>query len=113
MSRVQKALTLALIVFIQLFFIKVTSVSALTLPEFPSCTDYNGELKVFYPTGQHAIVGVEGLKSGSDKVFFLSNNNYLQCFCPLEGPGIQTNWLAAGNLSQEEINDLVTRGWIF
>lgn len=97
-----------------LYFSSVTSVSAIVPSlDFPSCTDFAGQIKVSYSSGEHAIVGEQGLKSGSDKVFTLNNNNYLQCFCPPSGSGVQTDWLAAGGLTQSEINDLVTRGWHF
>lgn len=46
---------------------------------------------VHYENGSHQIVG-GGLLEGSDDVYTLSDGNYLQCFCGLDGQGIQTFW---------------------
>lgn len=84
-----------------------------TAPTFPSCPTPGAELKINYDYGSHQIVGEQGQRLGSDAVYRLGNNNFLQCFCPLEGStGIQTAWLAAGNLSYEEKNNLIASGWI-
>ncbi len=81
---------------------------------FTSCHNPVGEVKADYPTGKHAIVGVVGLKSGSDKVFAVGNDNYTQCYCPTTGQiGIKTNWLAAGQISKEDQNVLITQGWVY
>lgn len=81
---------------------------------FTSCNNPSGEIKADYPTGQHAIVGVVGLKSGSDKVFAVGNDNYTQCYCPPSGQtGVKTNWLAAGSISKEDQNVLITQGWVY
>jgi hypothetical protein len=62
----------------------------------------------------HAIVGIMGLQSGSDKVFAGENDNYTQCYCPVNGnTGIKTNWLAAGDISKEDQNVLITQGWFY
>ena len=51
--------------------------------------------KAHYANGMHQIIG-GSLLSGSDNVYSLENNNFLQCFCPAVGDrGIQTNWLRA------------------
>lgn len=81
-------------------------------PAFSSCPGGSGDIKANYPEGQHAIVGVTGLQFGSDKVFSIGNNNYVQCFCPPQGSGTQTNWLAANNISQVDKNNLITQGWV-
>jgi hypothetical protein len=73
---------------------------------FPSCTDKlpaSGD-KAHYTSGVHQIVG-GALLAGSDDVYSLANNNYLQCFCPEVGTqGIQTNWLKT---------DSAIAGWLF
>lgn len=74
--------------------------------DFPSC---NAKLpkpgdKSHYVNGKHQIVGGP-LLSGSDDVYSLKKNNYLQCFCPEVGnQGIQTNWLRT---------DQAIPGWFF
>jgi uncharacterized membrane protein YgcG len=81
---------------------------------FTSCHNPVGSIKADYPTGQHAIVGVIGLKNGSDKVFAVGSDNYTQCYCPTEGnTGVKTNWLAAGNIPKEDQNVLITQGWVY
>jgi hypothetical protein len=75
-------------------------------PVFPSCTTKSGTPgdKAHYLTGMHQIVGGSVL-SGSDDVYSLENNNYLQCFCPTVGiQGIQTNWFRT---------DSAIAGWFF
>lgn len=81
---------------------------------FTSCHNPVGLVKADYSVGEHAIVSVVGLKSGSDKVFAVGNDNFTQCFCPTNGQiGVKTNWLAAGNLTKEDQNVLITQGWVY
>ena len=50
-----------------------------------------------------------GLLKGSDTVYELTKNSkekVLQCYCPLAGTGIQTNWLRTS-----EIDKYKTAGW--
>lgn len=87
---------------------------AYTVPVFPSCANPSGNIKVEYVTGQHAIVGESSLRVGADKVYSLFDGNTLQCFCPDNGEGIQTNWWKiTGNLSQNDINSLKNQGWYY
>ncbi len=51
---------------------------------------YDGD-HAHYDYGWHQIVG-DGLLEGSDDVYSLNNTDYLQCFCGLDGQGIQTYW---------------------
>jgi cysteine-rich repeat protein len=64
--------------------------------EFPSCETLlqaPGD-KEHYTSGWHQIVGESSQREGSDDVYLLENNNYAQCFCPVEGTaGTQSNWL--------------------
>lgn len=88
--------------------------AAYTLPDFPSCQNPTGTVKADYPIGDHAIVGIEGLQKGADKVFSLESDNYMQCYCPVNGSnGTQTNWLSAGSISKEDQNVLITQGWVY
>ena len=83
------------------------------IPNFPSCPNRGGETVASYSTGDHAIVSIEGLKKGSDSVYSQGNDNFAQCYCPTDSAsGIQTNWLAAGQISKEDQNDLITKGWV-
>lgn len=91
-----------------------TAHAVYTLPSFDSCHNPTGSIKADYPTGSHAIVGVLGLQTGSDKVFSGGNDDYTQCFCPPSGnTGIKTQWLSAGEISKEDQNVLITQGWVY
>jgi hypothetical protein len=111
-----KHLLIILITILSLGWFGTTSVLAeYQIPAtFTSCHNPVGDIKADYPKGEHAIVGVIGLKNGSDKVFAVGNDNYTQCYCPTNGSiGIKTNWLAAGNIAKEDQNVLITQGWIY
>lgn len=96
-----------------LFFASWFEVLAVSAPQFPSCSNPSGNIKVEYVDGLHAIVGETVLRKGSDKVYSLFDGNVLQCFCPENGAGVQTNWWKLGKLSQGEIDTLKTQGWHF
>lgn len=106
---------LAILIAFSLWILSPATVFAnYQLPSFDSCHNPSGDVQADYPVGQHAIVGINGLQNGSDKVFSNGNDNYTQCFCPPAGnTGIKTNWLAAGNISKEDKNVLITQGWIY
>jgi len=91
----------------------VPSALAVDTPAFPSCTNPTGTVKVSYPSGTHGIVGQSSGVSGSDTVYSLSGGNNLQCFCAVDGAGIQTNWMKANNFSEAEINTLKNQGWVY
>lgn len=84
-----------------------------TPPEFPTCSNPGGTLRVSYADGQHAIVGESGLRVGADAVYDLEGGNVQQCFCSIDGGGVQTNWWKISSLNQEEIDTLVKLGWNF
>lgn len=87
---------------------------AVTTPSFPSCVNPQGSLKVQYDNGTHGIVGRTATFTGSDKVYQLSGNDQLmQCFCPENGNGIQTNWWKVANLSESDIKMLTNDGWTY
>ncbi|KKR30069.1 MAG: hypothetical protein UT61_C0014G0006 [Candidatus Woesebacteria bacterium GW2011_GWA1_39_8] len=85
-------------------------------PAFPTC-----ESKIFtnpgdwahYDSGWHTILGI-GSREGRDDVYQLTQGNFLQCFCPVEGTeGIQTNWwnIQRQGLNEEEIHSFFNQGW--
>lgn len=105
---------LILITYLTAFFVGYSNITyANDAPSFPSCTNPSGNLKVSYDNGNHAIVGQTALRGGSDKVYSVGNSNYVQCFCPPTGSGIQTNWWKAGQLSEDEVESLKKLGWYF
>ncbi len=86
---------------------------AVDTPNFPSCLSPQGTLRVFYPNGTHGIVGSSQEYVGSDTVYDLDESTLLQCFCSVDGTGIQTNWWNASSLSEEQIEILKKEGWFY
>lgn len=61
----------------------------------------------------HGVVGKAPRYSGVDKIYSLENGNVMQCLCPDEGKGIQTDWVKADGYSETDINVLKKKGWIY
>lgn len=83
------------------------------IPTFPRCENPQGTIKVSYSSGNHGIPGDVRTHTGSDAVYHLSGATLAQCFCAINGDGIQTNWWKASSLSVEQIEELVSQGWVF
>ena len=79
--------------------------------EFSACINPQGQLIADYSNGTHGIVNNTGSYSGSDKVYKLSNGNVMQCFCPPDNQGIQTNWLKNTGFTEAEVAVLKNQGW--
>lgn len=85
-------------------------IGVLVKPE--ECPNVEGTIKVYYPEGWHAIVGMDQNQYGADKVFDVGENNFVQCYFPTTGNvGIQTDWMAAANFIQEKISMFISEGW--
>lgn len=109
-----KRSTIALTCLISFLVLGVPSARALEpVPSFPSCNNPIGTLKVEHATGTHGIAGNSGTFEGQDKVYSISSSKLIQCFCPVQGDGIQTIWWKVGNVSQAEIDSMVRQGWVF
>lgn len=98
---------------ILLFTTRPSEAKAVDTPVFPSCTNPQGTIKANYSSGTHGIVGNIGNFSGQDTVYQLDSNNVVQCFCPSNGQGVQTNWWKADQLSESDINILRNQGWSY
>jgi len=85
---------------------------SLVIVDFPACANPTGEVVADYPTGTHGIPGSPASYSGSDKVYKINSDQLTQCFCNDNGSGVQTNWLKAANLSEEQIDNYLQNGWI-
>lgn len=81
--------------------------------DFPSCANPQGQVIASYNEGIHGIAGRTETFSGKDSVYLQSNGNALQCFCPVNGQGIQTNWLKASSLTDTDIAVYKSQGYIF
>lgn len=94
-------------------FVGTNIALALDIPDFPNCTNPQGVVKVQYPSGTHGIVGDSAAYMGSDSVYQLDSGNLIQCFCSVDGQGIQTNWWRDSSLPEEDKQTLLNLGWIF
>lgn len=88
-----------------------TALAQVTAPTFPLCANPQGIVKVQYNAGTHGIVNDSTTRTGSDTVYTLTNETLTQCFCAIDGNGIQTNWWKVSSLTTDEVNLLVTQGW--
>ncbi len=90
-----------------------SQVLATDVPSFPQCTDKigtNGDWSS-QPGGTHHIPGQEAPIEGKDDVYFVSNDNFLQCLCPLDGQGVQTVWWNVDGMNENKIASFVAKGW--
>lgn len=86
---------------------------AVETPNFESCLNPQGTIKVSYNEGVHGIAGDTSQYNGSDTVYQLDSGNLTQCLCTADGQGIQTNWWKVSSLSAEEKQTLINSGWIY
>lgn len=103
------------IVTLIVFFISafVAPAFAVTDPNFPSCLNPQGQLKVAYTQGTHGVPGDTNTYNGSDSVYTIDEATTTQCLCTVNGSGIQTNWWKVSSMSEEQVSVLVNQGWIF
>jgi len=95
------------------WLLRPLNVFAIDIPSFPTCTNPQSPLKISYVDGKHGIVGNPGEFVGSDSVYTVNDIQTLQCFCAVNGEGIQTNWWKVTSLTQEEIQTIKNLGWTF
>ena len=107
-----KFLTIA-ILYISTLLVSASPSYAATVPSFPTCANPSGTMRVSYDTGIHGVAGDPANYSGKDTVYNVSENTIMQCLCPTNGGGIQTNWLKASGYTQDEIAVLKSQGWIY
>ncbi len=93
------------------FFAAFSKAEAYSIPQFTSCVNPQGSLKVSYDSGTHGIAGQTGNYSGKDSVYTLSGDALTQCFCSSNGSGIQTNWWKVSSLTENEVDSLKAQGW--
>lgn len=105
----KKVITLSVIMYV--LSANFNASLAYDAPSFPQCFNYTGIVKVEYKTGWHAIVGDPVLKEGGDVVYSLDEGNILQCFCPDNGKGIQSNWWKFSSLVHDQIESYKKQGW--
>lgn len=101
------------IMFFFFMFLLVEISEAITIPDFPSCVNPQGNLIVRYDDGIHYVPANTTPYQGSDLVYQVSSIAVMQCLCTVDGEGIQTNWWKTSSLDGEEIENLKNQGWIF
>lgn len=84
-----------------------------TTPSFPSCSDPQGDLIVKYEEGIHGIPGDETTHTGTDAVYTVSEEAVAQCYCTVDGDGVQTNWWKVSSLTFDQVEFLKKAGWIY
>lgn len=95
------------------FVLSFKRVRAVTAPDFPACANPRGSLIISYENGVHGIVGSSAQYIGEDAVYRLDDTRYLQCFCAVDGQGIQTNWWRISSMNQNQIESFKKLGWHF
>lgn len=100
-------------VIVTLYLGLVRTSFAYQVPNFTSCVNPQGEVKVNYETGIHGIAGNSGSFQGKDTVYTLSGDALTQCFCAVDGKGVQTNWWKVSSLTEQEIETLKSQGWVY
>lgn len=93
--------------------VPASRVFANEIPEFTSCVNPQGQIKASYESGTHGVAGRPGLFEGKDVVYSISGNAVTQCFCAIDGIGVQTNFWKIPALTEPEIEALKLQGWIY
>ncbi len=85
---------------------------AVNAPDFPACSNPQGQAVASYDSGIHGVPGDPTTYTGRDSVYSQGEGTLSQCLCTNSGQGIQTNWWKVSSLTTEEINILKSQGWI-
>ncbi len=96
-------------------FVTVTNTQAYAVPTFPTCLNPQGHLKTSN-TGTHGVPGDYATYKGIDSVYQVekdSNVIVIQCLCPENGSGVQTNWWKVSGLTPTEIDELKQKGYVY
>src|SRR3990167_1619283 len=104
---------LLLVLYFIVFIFTASPSYAINEPSFPNCINVLASVKIAYENGTHGIPGRTQNYQGRDTVYYLDNANLLQCFCPGDFNGIQTNWWKANGISDPDIQTLKNLGWIY
>lgn len=104
----------AVLLAITFYLGSVQPASAVSDPPLFSCQQPVGSVIAAYEEGTHGIPGDTSTHTGSDYVYKVDDAHVLQCFCPEQGQvGIQSNWWKVLQLSMEEVEYYVKRGWVY
>ena len=106
-----KRLFAILFLTLAIFTRPVTTVLAVDVPTFPSCLNPAGSVIANYDTGTHGIAGRSATYTGKVTVYNVGEGLVTQCFCSIDGNGIQTDWWNASSLSEDQVAILKNQGW--
>ena len=84
---------------------------AVSLPDFGSCGNPQVNASQVNTGNNHGVAGRTASYAGTDSIYTLSNGNVMQCLCPDNGSGVQTNWLKASSVSEGDVKVLKNEGW--
>lgn len=106
-----------------IFAFSANPVLAVTAPSFFSCLNAQTTPVIANQSGIHGVAGNTSTFTGSDSVYpgqplsanedISSASTVVQCLCPDNGQGIQTNWWKVSELSDEDVKVLESQGWIY
>jgi len=96
-----------------LFPLTAQTVKAVSTPPQFSCSAPIGQTIASYSEGTHGIPGDSATYTGSDTVYRVDSDHVLQCFCPDNGNGIQSNWWKVSEVSEDDINYYQKLGWVY
>src|SRR5437868_3093497 len=107
------------IAFVFSAFITAKPIFAFTVPASGSCINPPQNVYNFQNPGTHYVAGTTDSYPGTDSVFALDGNgqdtlsssSVMQCLCPENGKGVQTNWWKATDLSEFDMKTLEAQGW--
>ncbi len=101
------------LVFAALVSVNPQEFFAAEMPAFSTCVAPTGSIKANYESGIHGVPGDTNAYSGKDKVYKITDTYTLQCFCPDNGNGIQTDWVKAAAFSSDEIKIYTNQGYVY
>lgn len=113
MSRSKQSLLFAGISLAILLTVSTRQAYAMAVPNFGSCLNPQVAASQVNTGANHGVAGQSSAYSGTDTIYSLQDGNVLQCLCPVEGSGIETEWMKISGISQEELNSFQSQGWIY
>src|SRR3989344_9531538 len=103
---------LSCVLIVLMFLVFKGQSHAATPPTFPSCANPQGTVISSNSTVPHGVPGNSNSFNGTDAVFRIGEDTIVQCLCPSNGAGIQSNWWKINGLTQAEIQVFQSQGWI-
>lgn len=105
---------LTLLAFATLFHSQIAVAQADTIPSFGSCPAPGGTMSYRSTYDFGPLVGSPLTHIGARAIYSAGSNGYTQCYCPADNTnaGVQTNYVAAAGLTDEQKAQLTTNGYV-